>query len=853
MTEINDEILNSEVFVNLRREILAEFDEQSFPTAHFGTRTQPIDWDLALFLISALDEAGSARAQQAAMDISFGALQSADTSENNKTAAALLLERFGNWASIDLAIRRGKISDSYRNLVPLPLRTDSVAAKIDHTIRPAVGSFFLGSDFQRRFWHEAKSNAWLSISAPTSAGKSYVVKRWVIDQAVTDDQAVVLYVVPTRALVDEVSKELLDEPELTNVHINTIPWDSTLTSKGPRILVMTQERIQIVFDRYPLIRPTAAFLDEAQKFGDGYRGILLEEVLSEAIRRNESLKAVFASPMTENPEVLLSRAPDDDLNSAFVSPVPSVSQNLYWVNPIPRQSPRWSIERAEDGEMREIAQVSLGEEPHPPSKRLAALPTKLSSQDALNIIYANTPSDAEKCAKQIFEYLGRESTTNDQRISDLQDLIAKSVHPSYSLSEMVTRGVAFHYGNMPQLVRHGVEELYRLGLIRFLVCTSTLLEGVNLPCTNIWIMNPRRGKGNPMTPFDFWNLAGRAGRWGHEFAGNIICIGTRANGGWTVDPPTSRAKGAISFASETKLKDARGITDFIGRGGLHESGQKKDEDLEALAAHLFGAASRNERAPALRVLPKATAESIADSFRTKENELEVPASIRRAHPGINPQAMQRLLDDLRTKDPNTLPLLSPLDDGAYDRLLHVLSRCERSLRAGFGVPRNQARLTVLLLNWMKGRPIPWLVSERIKFERTRDPEGFNTANCIRAVLNDVEQVARFKAPKYLSCYADIAAFVASPASTDPNSPDLAMMLELGVSSMTDVSLMSLGLSRTATIQISELIADGQLTTQDALNWLEKQNLSALGLPSLIVREVEATVKRALRRVSNRNL
>src|SRR5699024_5356132 len=123
---------------------------------------------------------------------------------------------------------------------------------------------------------------------------------------------------------------------------------------------------------------------------------------------------------------------------------------------------------------------------------------------------------------QIFEYLGSTSEIDDQRISDLQELIRKSVHSSYLLAEVISRGVAFHYGNMPQPVRQGVEELYRAGLIRFLVCTSTLLEGVNLPCTNIWIMNPRRGQGNPMTPFDFWNLAGRAGRWGAEFAGNII-------------------------------------------------------------------------------------------------------------------------------------------------------------------------------------------------------------------------------------------------------------------------------------------------------------------------------------------
>ncbi|MFH5823119.1 DEAD/DEAH box helicase [Georgenia sp. AZ-5] len=844
MTDINDEILDSEIFESLRHEVVAAFDRAAFPSATFHSTSDGIDWNLALFLTSALNDDESPRVQQAVMDISFGALQSADASAENKIAAALLLERFGNWPSINLAIKRSRIDDNYRRSLPLPLRIDSVAAKLEHTIQPAAGTSFLGSRFQRLFWKESRSNEWLSVSAPTSAGKSYVVKRWVIDQALKSQDAAVLYVVPTRALVDEVSKELLDEPELNSVHVHSIPWDSGLNEAGPRILVMTQERVQITFDRFPSLRPTAAFFDEAQKVAEGYRGILLEEVVQEAVRRNSSIKAVFASPMTENPEALLSRSASDTQSAALASLLPSVNQNLYWINPVPRRSPVWSIERSQDGEMVEIAEVSLGEEPSPPSKRLAAIPAKLSGPRALNIVYANTAAEAETCAKQIYEYLGTSAESDDSRIGDLKDLIRKSVHASYLLAEVISRGVAFHYGNMPQPVRQGIEELYRAGLIRFLVCTSTLLEGVNLPCTNIWIMNPRRGRGNPMSAFDFWNLAGRAGRWGAEFAGNIICIGTRTRTGWQSPPPTRRTSGVISFATETNLQNSERLAEFITNNGQHTRGTKKDEDLEALAAHLFDAASRNESSISLRALPADKALQLTAIVEAKEDELDIPDRIRRSHPGINPQAMQRLLDDLRTKDPGELPLLSPHDEGAFDRLVRVLARCERNMRAGFGVPANQARLSVFLLDWMRGVPIPWLVSERIDFERKRKPDKFSSANCIRSVLEDVEQIARFRAPKYLSCYADIVELVAPRSTDDPPRPDVTMMLELGVSRPTEVSLMSLGLSRTATIQISEFIADGDMDTAAALEWLDEQDLGSFGLPALVVREATEVVRRA---------
>ena len=63
------------------------------------------------------------------------------------------------------------------------------------------------------------------------------------------------------------------------------------------------------------------------------------------------------------------------------------------------------------------------------------------------------------------------------------------------LVPLVERGVAFHYGNMPSLIRLEVERLFRSGKIRFLICTSTLIEGVNLSCRTIVLRGPRKGIG----------------------------------------------------------------------------------------------------------------------------------------------------------------------------------------------------------------------------------------------------------------------------------------------------------------------------------------------------------------------
>lgn len=102
-------------------------------------------------------------------------------------------------------------------------------------------------------------------------------------------------------------------------------------------------------------------------------------------------------------------------------------------------------------------------------------------------------------------------------------IIREYIHPDYYLAEIIKKGVAYHFGNMPQLIRNIVENLYQEGNIRFVFCTSTLLEGVNMPTQNLFILNNKKST-KTLKPIDFWNLAGRAGRLSKELQGNVFCV-----------------------------------------------------------------------------------------------------------------------------------------------------------------------------------------------------------------------------------------------------------------------------------------------------------------------------------------
>ncbi|MGR5907328.1 helicase-related protein [Bacillus paranthracis] len=73
------------------------------------------------------------------------------------------------------------------------------------------------------------------------------------------------------------------------------------------------------------------------------------------------------------------------------------------------------------------------------------------------------------------------SQKEKEKINKVIETIKKTVHPDYFLIDCLKKGIGYHFGNLPQVIRHNIEALFKEGIIKYLFCTSTLLEGVNLP------------------------------------------------------------------------------------------------------------------------------------------------------------------------------------------------------------------------------------------------------------------------------------------------------------------------------------------------------------------------------------
>lgn len=104
--------------------------------------------------------------------------------------------------------------------------------------------------------------------------------------------------------------------------------------------------------------------------------------------------------------------------------------------------------------------------------------------EAQNIIYCSSTYKAVELAREFAET--REPLDN----KDLQTLsrdIKHEVHGDYYLADLITKGVAYHIGYLPSSIRMRIEELFKRNVIKTMFCTSTLVEGVNLPADNLFI------------------------------------------------------------------------------------------------------------------------------------------------------------------------------------------------------------------------------------------------------------------------------------------------------------------------------------------------------------------------------
>jgi hypothetical protein len=115
---------------------------------------------------------------------------------------------------------------------------------------------------------------------------------------------------------------------------------------------------------------------------------------------------------------------------------------------------------------------------------------------------------------------------NATEVAKLTALFAAHIGEGAPTTKAAQLGIFPHHASVPNGLRLSVEFSMKANLIGFVVCTSTLAQGVNLPIRYLIVTGVYQG-GDRILVRDFHNLIGRAGRAGMHTEGSIIFADTK--------------------------------------------------------------------------------------------------------------------------------------------------------------------------------------------------------------------------------------------------------------------------------------------------------------------------------------
>lgn len=119
--------------------------------------------------------------------------------------------------------------------------------------------------------------------------------------------------------------------------------------------------------------------------------------------------------------------------------------------------------------------------------------------------------------------------TNEQKrkISKALNIIEREYGKNSELAESIKSGFVIHHADLSEDIRLTIEDLIRNNIMKLIIATDTLAEGINIPVKTLIIKDIERystvtERREPISTKTFWNVIGRAGRAGIENEGTVL-------------------------------------------------------------------------------------------------------------------------------------------------------------------------------------------------------------------------------------------------------------------------------------------------------------------------------------------
>ena len=567
-----------------------------------------------------------------------------------------------------------------------------------------------------------------------------------------------------------------------------------------------------------------------QKINDDSRGIILLDVIEDAISRNINMQKIFISPNTDNLDAFKTISNiKNKLSTSNVKKSP-VSQNILFVNMYDEKI-QLSLLVKEFHFSIPLLTKKYNDIPDSIDKCKSLVINELFYDHDHTLIYCNTREECKLVAGSINGHQITQSNDMELYLKSLKE----HIHEDYDLIDYLQRNVGYHHGKMPQFVRHIVKTLFDMGIVKFLCCTSTLLEGVNLPAKNIIIHRPKLGI-KKMDKSSFLNLAGRAGRLQKDYYGNIYCINTKKH---KLDDKFDDEEECVTSTLErTLLKNSPSLSKHLHEYNKYATDQIKTTITSIIFHQLFDP-NYIDKLYNLSMLSKDTLDKFKMDLQAISNTInELDKNVIKKNRVIDARLQYDLYVHLK-KSKLTLPPY-PNDPNFSYELEKIFSIISKFLQ------RNDTNsykyVTQIAKRWIGHLPYkiilqykiaaaernPWIKIHKQSLENPNDV--LLRKKAINLLIDDfdydLEKRIKFEYTKNLQCYCDIIKLVMKENEDERTFCEaLPEYLEAGAHDERILILLNLGISRNTALNIYKHFENINNATE-CIDWL-KLNISDL--------------------------
>lgn len=350
-----------------------------------------------------------------------------------------------------------------------------------HEAPGLVGRHF--HSLQLNVYKQIMADRSVVLSATTSVGKSMVVDAVVASGKFRR----IVIIVPTIALIDETRKRLTGQ--FSEVYEIITHASQTASAGRNAIFILTQER---VLSRSDLQNIDFFVVDEFYKLD-------IRSDLAGGQDRSVDLNLAFHK--------LASSGAQFYLIGPHVDGVRGIA-GRYQHTFIPSKFATVALD------------VEYFDLPREGEERLNKIQELVTKNTGPTLIYCQSPS---KCAEVAQFLIEKGVVVDSPSTEDATSWLEQEFPHDWVVTEALKRGVGIHHGNVPRAIQQYMIRAFSEKKLSIILCTSTLIEGINTIAENV-IVYDRRVSTSNINYFSYRNVAGRAGRMGEWFIGKVFVL-----------------------------------------------------------------------------------------------------------------------------------------------------------------------------------------------------------------------------------------------------------------------------------------------------------------------------------------